>query len=267
MKIPPTTSITASQREILGLNVCDLGWADALAFADELLSMPIGQTVVSFLNANNANLMMKNPDYRVILERQLVFPDGYGVDIASWMRYGSMFPANLNGTDFVPALLTYVSRPLKVAMIGARPEVLARAAEAFRQHAPWHEFIPVSDGFFAEEESDAVMAKVRDVRPDLLLIAMGSPKQEKWVDTYVGPGHARLVMTVGALFDFVGGAFPRAPAMVRRLRLEWLYRLVQEPSRLWRRYLLGNPLFLLNALRHSLLGGEPGRLPEANLRR
>ncbi len=153
MQFAPDAAIKASQRDILGLKVCDLGWADALAFADELLSLPIGQTVVSFLNANNANLMMKNPDYRVILDRQLVFPDGYGVDIASWMSHGSMFPANLNGTDFVPALLTYVSRPLKVAMIGARPEVLARAAEAFRRHAPWHMFVPVSDGFFAEDES------------------------------------------------------------------------------------------------------------------
>ncbi len=259
MRIPPQTAITASQREILGLNVCDLGWADALAFADEVLSMPIGQTVVSFLNANNANLMMKNPDYRVILDRHLVFPDGYGVDIASWMRYGKMFPANLNGTDFVPALLTYVARPLKVAMIGARPEVLARAAEAFHKHAPWHEFVPVSDGFFAEEQSDEIMARVRNLRPDLLLIAMGSPKQEKWVDTYVGPGHARLVMTVGALFDFVGGAVPRAPAMVRRLRMEWLFRLVQEPSRLWRRYLLGNPLFLLYAVRDLVLDGQARR--------
>lgn len=243
-----------SRRPILGVPVADFGWENAFAFASDALSRSTGQTVLAFLNANNANLMMRDDEYRQALSRQVVFPDGHGVDIASYLFHGSTFPANLNGTDFVPALLTYVERPLRVAMIGARPEVLARAAENFRAHAPWHAFLPVSDGFFERERSPQVLADVRALNADLLLVAMGSPGQEKWVDAHVGPQDARLVITVGALFDFVAGQFPRAPKVLRRLRLEWFFRLLIEPRRMWRRYVIGNPLFLCHILRHKLFG-------------
>lgn len=95
---------------------------------------------------------------------------------------------------------------------------------------------------------------VREANVDILLVAMGSPAQEKWIDRHVGPGHARLVLSVGALFDFVAGEARRAPLGIRKLRLEWLYRLLQEPKRLWRRYVLGNPLFLYHVMRYKLSG-------------
>ena len=244
----------AAQRDILGLPVCELSWADAFAFAEEVATMPFGQTVVAFINANNANLMMRDQEYRSVLERQIVFPDGHGVDIASMVFHGRKFPANLNGTDFVPALLTYIAKPMRVALIGTRAKTLQRATENFRRHAPWHEFIPISDGFFDRAKSDEIMERVREADVDILLVAMGSPAQEKWIDRHVGPGHARLVLSVGALFDFVAGDVRRAPSGLRRLRLEWLYRLLQEPKRLWRRYVLGNPLFLYHVMRYKLSG-------------
>lgn len=260
MKIFPPVSIRASQRPILDLPVCDFDWENALSFADEVSRLPFGQTVISFLNANNANILVDDPEYRSIMERHVVLPDGVGMDIASQILHGAPFPANLNGTDFVPALMTYMTQPRRVALVGAKRDVLERAAEGFRRHAPWHEFIPVADGYFDAAESDTVMAKVRAVSPDILIIAMGTPKQEKWIDTYVGPGHARLVMGVGALLDFMGGAVPRAPESVRRLRLEWLYRLTVEPGRLWRRYILGIPIFFRNILWQKFAGHTIGHL-------
>ncbi|WP_275788923.1 WecB/TagA/CpsF family glycosyltransferase [Pararhizobium gei] len=251
MNIQTPAPIAASQRLIFNLPVCDFDWADAFAFAERTVSRGVGQTIVSFLNANNANLMMRDPEYRAVLSRHLVLPDGHGVDIASWLFHGDRFPANLNGTDFVPALMTYLTTPRRIAMIGARPDTLYRAAENFREHAPWHEFITVADGYLDDARSREAMARVRAFQPDILLVAMGSPKQEKWIDRYVGPGHARLVISVGALFDFVAGGIPRASPTIRRLRLEWLYRLVLEPRRLWRRYILGNPLFIYHVLRHK----------------
>ncbi|WP_075292513.1 WecB/TagA/CpsF family glycosyltransferase [Pararhizobium arenae] len=260
MNLVPGIQIVPSERLIFDIPVCDFGWANAFSFADELASLPFGQTVISFLNANNANLAMSDKDYRDILKRHIVLPDGHGVDIASRVFHGRSFPANLNGTDFIPALMTYMSTPRRVAMIGARRDILERAAENFAKHTPWHSFIPVADGYFDVSESDAVMARVREIAPDILLIAMGSPKQEKWIDRYVGPGHARLVIGVGALFDFVADDVPRASETVRRLRLEWLHRLVHEPGRLWRRYILGNPLFIYRVLHHKvklMLGRSP----------
>lgn len=254
MNIAPGTLIVASRRSILGLPVCDFDWPEAFAYVDEVSSLAIGQTIVSFLNANNANLMMQDPRYRAVLDRHVVFPDGHGVDMASKLFHGAPFLANLNGTDFVPAMLTYMHQPRRVALIGATPEVLARATEAFRAHTPWHEFIPVSHGYIDDAESEQVMELVKELRPDILLVAMGSPRQEKWIDRHVGPGHARLVMSVGALFDFMGGAVPRASLTIRKLRLEWLHRMVQEPGRLWRRYVLGIPVFFFYIARHKLSG-------------
>lgn len=252
-------NLVAAQRDILGLPVCELGWADAFAFAEEVATMPFGQTVVAFINAHNANLMMRDPEYRAVLERQVVFPDGHGVDIASRVFHGREFPANLNGTDFVPALLTYIAKPMRVGLIGTRTATLERATANFRRHAPWHEFIPISDGYFDRAKSDEVMEQVREANVDILLVAMGSPAQEKWIDRHVGPGHARLVLSVGALFDFVAGDVRRAPEGLRKLRLEWIYRLAQEPKRLWRRYVLGNPLFLYHVLCYKLSGAMTRR--------
>ncbi|RDL52865.1 putative N-acetylmannosaminyltransferase [Ensifer sp. M14] len=265
MGVSTATNAAVSQRMILGIPVADLGWANAFDFASEAASRSAGQVRIAFLNANNANLMMKDAEYRDVLRRQVVLPDGYGVDIASYVFHGDMFPANLNGTDFVPALLTYIGRPMRVAMIGAQPDVLARAAENLGKHAPWHEFMPISDGFFDRARSRDILAEVRARKADILIVAMGSPMQEKWVDAYVGAQDARLVITVGALFDFVAHAFPRAPKLLRRLRLEWLYRLAMEPKRMWRRYILGNPLFLLHVLLHKLTGRARRSVGEASL--
>ncbi len=79
---------------------------------------------------------------------------------------------------------------------------------------------------------------------------MGTPLQEKWAHHHIRADHARLVLTVGALFDFISGAVPRAPQTARMMRLEWAYRLLQEPARLWRRYVLGIPVFLFYVMQY-----------------
>lgn len=233
-----------SRRSILGMDVCSFGYGEALSFANEMASLPIGQTIISFLNANNANLMFDDEEYRDILSRHIVFPDGIGVDIASLMVYGEEFPANLNGTDFVPAMLTYMDKPKRIGLIGARRDVVEHAAENFRRHAPWHEFLVVADGYFDFDNSGDVAERAKAMKLDVLLVALGSPRQEKWIDRYIRPEHARLVLSVGALFDFTAEAVPRAPKLLRKFRLEWLFRLAIEPRRLWKRYIVGNPLFL-----------------------
>jgi exopolysaccharide biosynthesis WecB/TagA/CpsF family protein len=250
-------NITASQRDILGLPVCDLGWADAFAFAEEVATMPFGQSVIAFINAGNANLMMRDPEYRAVLERQIVLPDGDGVDIASMVFHGRRFPANLTSIAFVPALLTYIAKPMRVALIGAQSETLLRAADTLRQHTPWHEFLPIADSHFDEGQSDAIMEQVRAADVDILLVSMGSPAQEKWIDRHVGPGHARLVLSLGPLFDALAGSTPPMPETIRRFRLGWLYRLVKEPSRLPQRK--AQIAFAYHVLRYRLSGSMMAR--------
>jgi exopolysaccharide biosynthesis WecB/TagA/CpsF family protein len=245
-------AVLASRRMIFDLPVCDLNWEHALTFITELASLPIGQTVISFVNAHNMLLTLGDEEYREVLMHNLVLPDGIGLDIASRAAHGSPFPANLNGTDFVPALLTFMAQPKRIGLIGGRGDVGERAAEHFRRHAPWHEFIVIADGFFDRADCRSIVDAVEDAKLDLLVVGMGTPIQEKWVADNIAPGHARLVLTVGALFDFMSGTVTRAPRLVRAFRLEWIYRLIQEPSRLWRRYVLGVPAFLFAIARYRL---------------
>ncbi len=237
---------------ILDVPVHDMGWKPALALLEEKLVKGRGLTHIAFLNANNANVMMRDPDYREVLGRCLVLPDGIGVDIAAKFLHGGPFTANLNGTDFVPAALTFITKPLRVGLLGASSEVLQDAATNFRKHTPWHEFVEISDGYFDRADPTFILKRIEAARIDLLLVAMGTPLQEKWVDRYLTADHARVVISVGALLDFVSGRVARAPYWIRQLRSEWLFRLWQEPSRLWRRYVLGIPVFLAHVLRHRL---------------
>ncbi|KQV68345.1 WecB/TagA/CpsF family glycosyltransferase [Rhizobium sp. Root1220] len=245
-------AVLASRRTVFDLPVCDLGWDDALVFINELISMPVGQTSISFVNAHNILLTLRDSEYRGILSQNLVLPDGIGLNIASKIAHGSPFPANLNGTDFVPALLTFMEQPRRVGLIGGKREVVDKAAANLRRHAPWHEFIVISDGFFDRDESSAVVREIERSKVDILIVGMGTPLQEKWASKNIRTDHARLVLTVGALFDFVSGTIPRAPKSVRMMRLEWAYRLMQEPSRLWRRYVVGIPVFLYHVLHYRV---------------
>ena len=244
----------SNERDILGIRVKVLGWTEALDELTLTLGADRPPRIINFLNANNANLAVRNPAYRLGLARSEVLPDGVGVDIASKALYGAAFPANLNGTDLVPALLVHVTRPLRIALIGARADVLAKAVECFAVATPWHSFHAVADGYFDLGQSSDVLARLEAVAPDITLVALGSPAQEVWINDHIGPGHGKLVFGVGALFDFVSGHVPRAPKMVRDLRLEWVYRLILEPGRLWRRYIIGNPVFLFNVLCYKLAG-------------
>ncbi len=202
---------------------------------------------VAFANAHTLNTATTNPRYREVLGRFAVFNDGVGVDLASQLRFGKRFPDNLNGTDFVPAYLEHSEQDLRVFFLGARPHIVQQAFEKARARFPRHEWVGFHDGYFSFDEEAALLAELRQKRIDLLLVAMGNPLQELWIDRCAAASRATVCVGVGALFDFLSGEVGRAPGWVRTLRLEWAYRLLLEPGRLWRRYLVGNFTFLWNA--------------------
>ncbi len=248
LETPDMTRSLAPWRSILGYSVANLGFAEGL----ELLAQRIYArqfTPVTFLNAHNANVARADASFSNALHRFLVLADGIGVDVASKTFHGSPFKANLNGTDLIPALFSYCTKPLKVALIGARPEVIEAAKAIFLKETPWHEFHIISDGFFRPQDLPHIKQVLIDLRPDILLVAMGVPRQEEFIARNIGPEHCTMPMAVGALLDIHSGTIPRAPQWVRNMRIEWAYRLVREPRRLWYRYIVGNPVFLANVFR------------------
>ncbi|EHK54515.1 WecB/TagA/CpsF family glycosyltransferase [Allomesorhizobium alhagi] len=245
-------------KTILGISVASIGWNDAISLLNRML-VERRFTKVSFLNAHNANVASIDAAFADALENFLILPDGVGVDMAAKILYGSPFPANLNGTDFIPGFLQAVSKPLTVGLLGATRRNAEGAATKLAAIAPQHNYIVIHDGYFSPQEEPGVVETIRALRPDILLVAMGVPRQELWIARNLTEKHCTLPIAVGALLDFLSGAVPRAPGWMRRMRLEWLFRLIVEPGRLWRRYIVGNPLFLARVLRQKLVGGGQSR--------
>lgn len=247
----------ALSHDILGVEVRDVTRAAALAALHADIASGTHRRI-AFLNAHGANLAASDPAFRAVLERCIVLPDGIGVDIAAWVLHGRRFLANLNGTDFVPALLAAAPAPLKVGLYGAKPGIAERAAVGLAALDARHDYRAMAHGYVGADAQRALLAALSEWKPDILLVALGAPGQETWIARHITQHHCTLAIGVGALFDFASGMVPRAPAWVRRLRMEWVHRLAREPGRLWRRYLLGNPVFLVRLLRRKAGFGATG---------
>lgn len=247
-------------RNILGVNVSPYEWGEALSLFEGMIRENRAAKI-TFLNAHNANLACRDPEFAAVVGDFLVLPDGIGVDIGSKILHGSVFPDNLNGTDFIPAILEYIRKPLTIGLLGATRHNVEEAKRRLSATYTDHTFVIISDGYFEPDDESEILAELECVRPDILLVAMGVPRQELWISKNIKPKHATLSFAVGALIDFESGAIPRAPQWMRSLRMEWVFRLSLEPTRLWRRYVLGNPEFLLRVLRQKFTGhaGYPHR--------
>lgn len=162
-----------------------------------------------------------------------VVNDGIGMDLAAKLMHGTRFQENLNGTDFIPRLLGGSPLPLRVFLFGARPEVVGEASRTVERRFG-HEVVGALSGYGVDDAE--VCRRIRDAQPDVVLVALGNPLQERWILDHAKALPPALYVGVGALFDFLAERAVRAPVWVRKLRLEWLFRLLQEPKRLWKRY-------------------------------
>ena len=245
-------------RRILGVPVANLSLDEALQFVHNRLALK-QFTAFTFLNAHNGNIAQRDSNFARALDGFTVLPDGIGVDIAAKVLYGDKFQANLNGTDFIPALLRSSPHPLKIALYGAEPGIGKKAAEAFNQMDDRHVYRVAGHGYIDQEKQQAMLDSLAKWKPDIVLVAKGVPSQELWINENLTGEHCVVAFGVGALFDFAADNVSRAPQWMRTARIEWLFRLIQEPKRMWRRYILGNPLFLIHVIKQKM-GWSPGSL-------
>jgi exopolysaccharide biosynthesis WecB/TagA/CpsF family protein len=205
--------------------------------------------MLAYVNAHTLNLTVRNHELREVLNRgDLVMNDGLGLSLAARMR-GERFPENLNGSDFTIWLLQLAaSRDWGVFLFGGRPGVAEAAASRLAERIDGLRIVGTCHGFTGEND-DALVQRVKQSSADLLVVALGNPLQELWLNRNLDATGALLGVGVGAFLDFSAGMVKRAPPWMNALGVEWCFRLVQEPLRLWRRYLIGNPLFLARAWR------------------
>lgn len=255
---PPGEAVPLRRPFIVSARVDNLSIDEAM---DVLLGEPRADRakLVYFVHAHALNLARFNRAYADTLAgADALFADGVGIRMAARFLGVSM-RHNLNGTDLFPFLCREAARlDLPVAMIGGAPGVAAACARAMQAATPALQVPVVSPGFFATEADARAMAdRVSALGHSLVLVGMGSPRQEQWSAQYLRDCPGATVLTVGGLFDFYSGRIPRAPIAWREAGFEWAYRFLQEPRRLAKRYLIGNPLFLGLALEQRLRRRKP----------
>lgn len=191
---------------------------------------------------------LENPAFlRVLQTADLVVPDGAGVVWAA-KRAGDPVQERVAGFDLMHELLREGDlRRWKVYLLGASREIIAAAHANLQRQYPGVRFVGFRDGYFTDREDGAVIAAVREANPDLLLVARSLMTQEPWLAKYQDALHVPVMMGVGGSFDVVAGKLKRAPKLLRQMRLEWLFRLLQEPSRYKRMLVL--PKFALKVMR------------------
>jgi len=223
---------------------------EALGLVQTTLSNGAKETV-SFINADCLNISCRDSEYRQILNSQkIVLPDGAGMSLACRM-IGERLVANLNGTDLLPPLCEIADKNnYSMFLLGAAPGVAGRMKNNLEKMYPGMRVVGEQHGYFDHETgSDDAIKKINEVKPNILLVAFGAPRQEKWIHKHRDEIDCNVLMGVGGLFDFYSGDKKRAPMWMRKSGVEWLYRLYLEPGRLWRRYIIGNPLFMYRMYR------------------
>lgn len=234
----------SAARTILGVDIVVETANEAVRLLDDEFQRG-NPALVAFANAHTLNVAASMPRFRDALRSCIVFNDGIGTDIASRLLYGQRFPANLNGTDFTPRYLRDTRHRFSIFLLGSKPGVAERAAIELSRLCPRHRIVGFHTGYLNAAESAAIVQTIRNSGADLILVGMGNPRQELWLQDNFAATGCRLGFAVGALFDFIAGEVPRASESIRALKLEWAHRLLCEPRRLWSRYLVGNPVFLM----------------------
>jgi beta-1,4-glucosyltransferase len=201
--------------------------------------MASGRKTLLFFANTNFVVQCRKLRRQLQQDNVLIVNDGIGMDMAAQLTHSERFIENLNGTDFVPQLIRSSPTPLRIFLYGGKPESVAKAAKAVA--AMGQTVVGSIDGY--QQDQQKVRRAIEAAKADVVLVAMGNPLQESWILDNANVLSARLFIGVGALFDFLSGQKSRAPRWVRKLRMEWFYRLCHEPRRLGRRYTLDALLF------------------------
>jgi N-acetylglucosaminyldiphosphoundecaprenol N-acetyl-beta-D-mannosaminyltransferase len=245
--MPVATLERPSSVPILGVHVHRVTMAEALEHIEGFVRIGGPHQVVT-LDSSMCVLADHDPElHRIVMDADLVTPDSAGVLWAS-RRTGAGLPERVPGVDLVEKLCARSARTgLRIFFLGAAPGIAEAAAERMSERYPGCRIVGAHHGFFSADEDAAVVENIRQASPDVLCVAMGIPKQEKWISRHRHDLHVPVLIGVGGTLDVLSGTVRRAPLWVQRLCLEWLYRLIRDPSKI--RKVLILPRFVLMILR------------------
>ena len=198
------------------------------------------------VNIHAINLCFSNQlFFNTMKQAEYIFCDGEGVRQALRF-YGQIIPYRITYADWVNLLLPWLAKKgYSVAFLGSRPEVIQRAASKVKEQYPDLNLVGYVDGYISEPEQ---LKRLQIMKADVLIVGMGMPKQEMWIARNQKDLPFSVFLSGGAVFDYLSKEISRAPEWMRSRGLEWLYRFILEPRRMFARYIIGNPLFALRVL-------------------
>lgn len=205
---------------------------------------------VFFLNAHYFNIACKDKEYKEVLNKcDLLLNDGIGIRLGLKFK-GLSEKENMNGTDLIPKIIADLYNK-NVYLLGGAEGVAEKATEKIKENLVDVNVVGWNNGFFDKEEEEKIINEIVNKNVEVLIVGMGAPLQEKWIYNNLDKlNGVKLVVAGGAILDFISGKVSRAPRWVRKLNMEWFYRLLLEPKRLFERYVIGNFRFFINIYRN-----------------
>lgn len=205
------------------------------------------------INALKVNLMEKDPQLRKIVNScPLINADGASIIWAA-KKLGIPLKERVTGCDLFQRLIEVSAETgYKVYLFGAKEEVVNRVKEIYEKQYPALQIVGYRNGYFTEKEEPEIVQEMAESGADLMFVAFSSPKKEYWVNKYLNQLKIPFVMGVGGSFDVVAGVTERAPDWMQKHGLEWFYRFIQEPRRMWKRYIIGNIKFICLTYKYVL---------------
>jgi N-acetylglucosaminyldiphosphoundecaprenol N-acetyl-beta-D-mannosaminyltransferase len=240
--------------DVLGIPVDAVTMAEAVEKVGRFIEEG-GKHVIFTPNAEIIMQAQRDPELKDILKNaDMLTADGAGVVLASGML-GNRLPEKVSGVDLVQEIFrTFASKGLRCFLFGARPGVAEEAAVNIIKDNPGIVVAGCRNGYFSDEECDEIIAEINKSAPDLLLVALGAPKQEKWISKHLDKLDVKVCIGVGGTLDVLSGKVRLAPEFFRKSGLEWFYRLCREPRRAKR--MLDLPRFMLRVIQARLTGGR-----------
>lgn len=234
---------------IFGVPISKLGFRDTIEFLVGAIESRKPHQVITANPIMVMTAMESQPYMSLMKQAELVVPDGAGVVWAAGYVHNPV-KERVPGIEIMQELLRLAEeRQWGVYLLGASPEVIGAAADKIRQQHPKLRLVGVRDGYFGADQDQAVIEGIQLAAPDLLFVGRSADKQEPWIAEHKDALGVPVMMGVGGSFDVLSGKLKRAPKMFRQLRIEWLYRLLQEPYRYKRMLVL--PKFALKVIREK----------------
>ncbi|MDD4008255.1 MAG: WecB/TagA/CpsF family glycosyltransferase [Fermentimonas sp.] len=225
-----------------------------------LIELDSSKKLINTLNAHSYNTLKKDVFFReAIYASDMLLPDGISVVLAMRILKGEKLKKIAGADLFQYEMQRLNSINGKCFFLGSTPKTLKLITERAKREYPGIQVYSYSPPFkpvFSEEDNKAMIDAVNEVEPDVLFVGMTAPKQEKWSYQFYDELKAGHICCIGAVFDFYAGNIKRAPDWMISAGLEWLYRLLSEPRRMWRRYIIGNSLFVYEILKEKFLSSN-----------